>query len=564
MAEAKETVDEDVWWVAEVIVRNVETHYRWLLVGRGLRLRLVDGRRRRRLSTSPTPTDFVVSATTPPPEWTYESVVYQVFPDRFARVSGSEHDEVAGPPAGVPLPTWAVPRAWTDAPEGRGPNTPREFFGGRPRRRARSPRPPRCAQRRRALPDARVPRGVHPPVRRLDVRTRRSPPGRGRCPPASRRRRPRRGDPGDRRHHPQPLRPRPRLVRPRAGPERRRAVVLPVRSGAPVRVRVLVQRAVPAQVRPHQCGPPRGARRRRRRPGPHLAPRRVRTRRMACRRGQHGRPHGLRRRHPRVRQRRACRDGRRGRRPAARGGARPRCERGPARRRMARHDELRGLHAAGVVLAAQLGLPRDLHGTARRGAGHHRSAGGRVAPRLPRPHPLAVAARQLEHPRQPRHRPHPDGRGDARASGGGAGPGRGPAGSARWCSPETRSVRRDGGARTPAPRSRGTTRTRGTWRPSTPTSACWASVGRSPALATGGLRWLHVGTDALAFVREHPEESVLVVVARNQAEPVRVPLADLGARGVHHEFGFAADVVADQVVIDVPSAGAGVWRVEGV
>jgi alpha-glucosidase len=86
----------------------------------------------------------------------------------------------------------------------------------------------------------------------------------------------------------------------------------------------------------------------------------------------------------------------------------------------------------------------------------------------------------------------------------------------------------------------------------------------SRALAVGGLRWLHVGTEALAFVREHPEESVLVVVARNQAEPVRVPLAELGAVGLHHEFGFTADVVADQVVIDVPSAGAGVWRVEGM
>jgi alpha-glucosidase len=87
---------------------------------------------------------------------------------------------------------------------------------------------------------------------------------------------------------------------------------------------------------------------------------------------------------------------------------------------------------------------------------------------------------------------------------------------------------------------------------------------RSVALATGGLRWLHVGTDALAFVREHPDESVLVVVSRGQAEPVRVPLADLGGGAVRHEFGFTARPVADQVVIDVPSAGAGVWRVEGV
>ena len=73
-----------------------------------------------------------------------------------------------------------------------------------------------------------------------------------------------------------------------------------------------------------------------------------------------------------------------------------------------------------------------------------------------------------------------------------------------------------------------------------------------------------MGTDALAFVREHPDESVLVVVARNQAEPVRIPLSDLSGRAIHHLFGFSAAVVAQQVVIDVPSAGAGVWRVEGV
>ncbi len=84
-----------------------------------------------------------------------------------------------------------------------------------------------------------------------------------------------------------------------------------------------------------------------------------------------------------------------------------------------------------------------------------------------------------------------------------------------------------------------------------------------PALATGGLRWLDVGADSVAFVRELPDEAVLVVVARSQSESIRIPLTDLHARSVHHLFGFDAAVVAEQVVIDVPSAGAGVWRVEG-
>jgi alpha-glucosidase len=86
----------------------------------------------------------------------------------------------------------------------------------------------------------------------------------------------------------------------------------------------------------------------------------------------------------------------------------------------------------------------------------------------------------------------------------------------------------------------------------------------SEAMATGGLRWLYAGNDALAFVREHPEESVLVVVSRSQSEVIRLPLADLNAARIHHLFGFDAEVVAGQAVIDVPSAGAGVWRVEGV
>ena len=83
------------------------------------------------------------------------------------------------------------------------------------------------------------------------------------------------------------------------------------------------------------------------------------------------------------------------------------------------------------------------------------------------------------------------------------------------------------------------------------------------ALAEGGLRWLHVGTDAIAFIREHPEQSVLVAVARNQAEPIRISLNELRGTGLDHRFGFAAEVVAEQVVIEIPSAGAGVWQVEG-
>lgn len=127
-AEPKEEHGVDVWWVAEVQARNVRTHYRWLLSGGAYgygwltAAGFVD-------YDLPDATDFVISATPPPPGWAFQSVVYQVFPDRFARSSGAPGD-IATPPAGVDLPAWAVPRAWTQHPEGRSINTPREYFGG--------------------------------------------------------------------------------------------------------------------------------------------------------------------------------------------------------------------------------------------------------------------------------------------------------------------------------------------------------------------------------------------------------------------------------------------------
>ena len=84
--------------------------------------------------------------------------------------------------------------------------------------------------------------------------------------------------------------------------------------------------------------------------------------------------------------------------------------------------------------------------------------------------------------------------------------------------------------------------------------------GTSPALAQGGLRWVHEGEDVVAFIREHPRESMLIVVARSQAPTLRLPLGELGAHELLHTFGLDARIEAGQAVIDVPRAGAGLWR----
>ena len=72
----------------------------------------------RRAHESPDSDDFVLSLGDGP-AWHLSSVVYEIFPDRFA-TSG----------LGVDAPDWAVPRGWNELPTGRGPNTPRELFGG--------------------------------------------------------------------------------------------------------------------------------------------------------------------------------------------------------------------------------------------------------------------------------------------------------------------------------------------------------------------------------------------------------------------------------------------------
>ncbi len=59
----------------------------------------------------------------------------------------------------------------------------------------------------------------------------------------------------------------------------------------------------------------------------------------------------------------------------------------------------------------------------------------------------------------------------------------------------------------------------------------WIGLRRGQvALRRGGLRWLHAGPDSLTFLREHPEQTLLVHVARAPHEPVRLPWGALGLR----------------------------------
>ncbi|GAA0498986.1 alpha-glycosidase [Paractinoplanes deccanensis] len=105
----------DTWWRAELPVHNPVTSYRFLLgTTRGVRWLTGMG-----LTTHDVPdaTDFRLVAHPPPPSWARDAVVYQIFPDRYARSAARE------------LPAWAVGADWDD-PVVRGPDTLRTLYGG--------------------------------------------------------------------------------------------------------------------------------------------------------------------------------------------------------------------------------------------------------------------------------------------------------------------------------------------------------------------------------------------------------------------------------------------------
>jgi alpha-glucosidase len=79
------------------------------------------------------------------------------------------------------------------------------------------------------------------------------------------------------------------------------------------------------------------------------------------------------------------------------------------------------------------------------------------------------------------------------------------------------------------------------------------------ALSEGGIRWLHAGDDVLVFVREHPDESVLVAAARG----------DFGVALDRHAFvGEASAIFGDATLRGTRLSGKGpsfsAWRLPGV
>ena len=115
------TIDEErcgeTWWRATFPVVNLGTRYRWLLAGGDVSYAVVNGLGAHPHEV-PNSDDFVVSPGPGAPAWHLESVVYQIYPDRFAS-SGVERTP----------PEWAVPRSWNELPS-KGRESGRDWFGG--------------------------------------------------------------------------------------------------------------------------------------------------------------------------------------------------------------------------------------------------------------------------------------------------------------------------------------------------------------------------------------------------------------------------------------------------
>lgn len=117
----------ETWWQAEVECHNPVTNYRFLLDGpAGYRWLNGAGLHHRDV---PDAADFRLVSHPAPPGWAADAVVYQVFPDRFAR-DASVEPATGVSDARTDLPSWATPARWDEEVDSAGSSGPQQVFGG--------------------------------------------------------------------------------------------------------------------------------------------------------------------------------------------------------------------------------------------------------------------------------------------------------------------------------------------------------------------------------------------------------------------------------------------------
>ncbi|MFD6178713.1 MULTISPECIES: glycoside hydrolase family 13 protein [unclassified Isoptericola] len=107
------------WYAADLVVHHPVTSYRFFLDVPG-GYRWLDGRGVHDREV-PDAASFRLTTHAPGPGWLRDGLAYQVFPDRFARSAAADAREA---------PEWAVPAGWDDEPAGSGPLAGTQLFGG--------------------------------------------------------------------------------------------------------------------------------------------------------------------------------------------------------------------------------------------------------------------------------------------------------------------------------------------------------------------------------------------------------------------------------------------------
>jgi alpha-glucosidase len=111
----------DIWWRAGLPVHNPVTSYRFRVDRKSAGSVWLNGSGVWDHDVTDN-ADFRVTTFAPPPAWAADAVIYQIFPDRFARSAGA-------PVLTEGSPAWAIPAAWDD-PVIAGPRATSQLYGG--------------------------------------------------------------------------------------------------------------------------------------------------------------------------------------------------------------------------------------------------------------------------------------------------------------------------------------------------------------------------------------------------------------------------------------------------
>lgn len=108
------------WWSAPLRIGNPQQAYRWMIRLQSGGIRWLNQAGVHDIETRDAD-DFVVVAGGGGPSWLRDAVVYQIFPDRFARSAAADDR---------PTPEWAIPAAWDEPVDPVQPGRSHQLYGG--------------------------------------------------------------------------------------------------------------------------------------------------------------------------------------------------------------------------------------------------------------------------------------------------------------------------------------------------------------------------------------------------------------------------------------------------